>query len=404
VLPFRRSLGRCSSNQADRSREAPPVSLKLDRVLWPIGILGLAGRMTMASRSEGADLLQVWSAVHDFLHRLPPYRARPWVLPFPYPPSALLLMSPLGLADFASAKVVFAVVNALAIAVAGWLCLEMFGMPWRSRAGAVTLIGVCLFSPAIQTLNTGNINGLVLAAEAAALLAASRDRWLWAGAALGLGFAIKPVLLPLVLLFALWRRWAALAVALAIPLAGSALALSLAVDGGQYVSHTIPGLLAGPGPRHQSENVALTRLFYLAGPSADLAVWPRMLLAALALGILWRRRPTKDAEPLRLVEVASLILLATFLGHSFAWPHYAVYLLPLVVSVVHPASAMRTWTGLAGLYGIGMPDLRLWLLGGPLGFVLVHLRFTAGFALLFIAVARALWTSARAGCRSASRL
>lgn len=380
------------------------MTLNLDRVLWSIGILGLAGRTTMASRSEGADLLQVWSAVHDFLHRLPPYRARPSVLPFLYPPSALLLMSPFGLADFASAKVVFAVVNALAIAVAGWLCLEMFGIPWRSRAGAATLIGVCLFSPAIQTLNTGNINGLVLAAEAVALLAASRDRWLWAGAAMGLGFAVKPVLLPLVLLFVLWRRWAALAVALAIPLAGSALALSLAVDGGQYVSHTIPGLLAVPDPGDQSENVALTGLFHLVGLSTDLAAWSRLLLAVLALGILWRSRPTEDAKPLRLVEAASLILLATYLGHSFAWSHYAVYLLPLVVSVVHPASAMRTWTGLAGLYGIGMPDLRLWLLGGRLGFVLVHLRFTAGFALLFVAVGRALWTSARAGCRSASRL
>jgi arabinofuranan 3-O-arabinosyltransferase len=372
------------------------MSPRVGSVLWLLGLLGLAGRIVIASRSEGADLLQVWSAVHDFLHHLPPYRPRPSVLPFNYPPSALLLLAPLGLAKFASVKAAFAVINALAVAVAAWLCLGLFDIPWRSAAGGALLVAVCLFSPVIETLDTGNINGLVLAGEAGALLAASRHRWLTAGALLGLSFAIKPVLLPLLLVFALWRRWAAAALALAIPVTLSAIAFSLATGAGQYLTDTVPALAAGPSGG-QSENVALRGAVFLMGMPPELGTGLRLLLLLVAGGVTWRCWRAPNDRAIEMVEVAGLILITTFLGHSFAWPHYAVYLLPLLVSVVHPASPMRTWIAAAGVYAIGAPDLRLWLSAGAAGSVLVHLRFTVGFILLFIVVATALWRATRPG-------
>lgn len=380
------------------------MSPRLGPVLWLLGLLGLAGRIVIASRSEGGDLLQVWSAVHDFLYHLPPYRPRPSILPFNYPPSALLLLAPLGLAKFASVKAAFAVINALAVVVAAWLCLGLFDIPWRSAAGGALLVAVCLFSPAIGTLNTGNVNGLVLIGEAGALLAASRHRWLLAGALLGLSFAIKPVLLPLLLVFVLWRRWAAATLALAIPVALSAIAFSLATHGGRYLTYTLPSLAAGPSGG-QSENVALRGAVFLMDMPPHLATGLRLLLLLVAGGVTWRCWRARRDGALGLVEVASLILITTFLGHSFAWPHYAVYLLPLLVSVVHPASPMRTWTAAAGVYAVGAPDLRLWLLAGKAGSVLVHLRFTAGFILLFIAVATTLWraTGSRAPSNPAGR-
>jgi hypothetical protein len=66
------------------------------------------------------------------------------------------------------------------------------------------------------------------------------------------------------------------------------------------------------------------------------------------------RRGGDDA--LRLAEVSGIIMLATFLGFSFAWAHYALYLLPLFVSVVHPDSMLRSWVAWVAIYAIGTGD------------------------------------------------
>ncbi len=351
-------------------------------ILWSLAIMGFAARLLEASQAEGGDFVPVWKAIQRFLHDRPPYSVHLFV----YPPSSLLLLAPFGLAGLAPSLRAFLVVDFLAIVVATACCLKVFGLRLASVQAAASFVCVSLFSPVTQTLNQGNVNGLVLAAEGAALLAASRERWLLAGVLLGLGFAIKPVLLPLLLIPVFYRRPAAAAVALLVPALLSAVALSLATDGGLYLSRVVPSLLAGPTARDQAENVALSGAVVLLGLPAQLGLWLRLCLLVVAASIVWARWRAGGDEPLRFVEIAGLILIATFLSHSFAWMYYAIYLLPLFISVFHPASAMRSAFAVAGMYGVGGPDVRLWLLAGLAGSRLVHVRSTLGFLALLLAL------------------
>lgn len=350
------------------------------RLLLTVAIALLAGRILLSFRYGGGDFLPVWTAVRAFFHQQTPYGVRLFV----YPPSSLLLFAPVGLLGFGAAKIAIIVVDAVAIVAAALLSLRIFGVSWRSAAAAITLIGLGLFAPVTQTLYAANVNGLVVAGEAAALLAAVRQRWLLAGAFLGLTFAIKPVLLPLVLLLALERQWRSLLISLSIPAILSGFALLLSVDGGLFFSRTVPFLIGGEG--QSGENVALAGAVVAIGLPLWSAGLLRVLILVAALAIAWRRWPAIAGTPLELVEMASLIVITTILVASFGWPYYGIYLIPLLVSLVHPASAMRSWLGGLGIYGIGGPDLGLWLRAGHPGFVLLHLRFTLGFLLLLLAI------------------
>jgi arabinofuranan 3-O-arabinosyltransferase len=350
------------------------------RLLLTIGIALLAGRILLSLQYGGGDFLPVWTAVRALFNHQTPYS----VSLFVYPPSSLLLFAPVGLVGFDAAKIAIVVVDAAAIVVAAAVSLRIFGLGWQSAAAAITLIGLGLFAPVTQTLYAANVNGLVVAGEAAALLAAVKQRWLLAGALLGLTFAIKPVLLPLVVLLALERQWRALLISLAIPTILSGLALLISVDGGLFFTRTVPFLIGGEG--QSGENISLAGAVAAIGLPLWTSALLRVLVLLAAVAIAWWRWPAIAGTPCGLVEMASLIVITTVLAASFGWPYYGIYLIPLLVSLVDPASAMRSWLGAFGIYGIGGPDLGLWLRGGHPGFVLLHLRFTLGFLLLLAAI------------------
>ena len=377
-----------------RSRLAAGDTSAAWMVLLVIGVALLAARVVLAMRYGGGDFQPVWAACRAFLQHKTPYT----VTLFVYPPSSLLLFAPFGLLGFPVAKITIVLFDAAAIVLAAGVCLRIFGIGWRSAAGAITLVGLGLLAPVTQTLYAANVNGLVLAGEAAALLAAARQRWMLAGAFLGVTLAIKPILLPVVLLLAFQAKWRALVLSLAIPAVLSGVALLLSVDGGLFFTRTIPFLIGGEG--QSGENISLAGAAAAMSLPAWIAALSRVLALAGAAVIGWRRWRASDREPLRLVEIASLIVLTTVLVASFGWPYYGIYLLPLLISLVDPASAMRSWIAAIGIYAVGGPDLGLWLRGGHLGFVLLHLRFTLGFVLLVLAIgARARRPELPAGAR-----
>jgi arabinofuranan 3-O-arabinosyltransferase len=355
--------------------------LLLGRSLWVLGSGLLAGRLLLASLYGGGDFLPVWSAVRAFFNHQPPYTVDLFV----YPPGALILCSPLGWIGFGAAKLTLLVLNAGAILVAAALCLRLFGVSWRSTTGAAVLIGLGLFAPVTQTLYASNVNGLIVAAEAAALAAAAEERWLLAGTFLGLACTIKPILAPLALLLLIARQWRAMAVMVGIPALLSGLALLLMVDGKLFFTGTLPFLLSGEG-QSSGENVSLLGTAAAFDVSAWVANLLRLLVLLGAALVVWSSRRPPFELGRWLVEMASLILLAVILDFAFAWSYYGLYLLPLMISIVRPPSAMHSWPALVALYGVGGPDLGLWLRGGELGFELLHLRFTVGFLLLLVVV------------------
>lgn len=361
-------------------------------LLWSLGVAGFAGRLLLAWQHPAADFYAVWVAVDAFLHGRSPYTGtgRANVLQFLYPPSSLLVFAPFGALSFERAREIFLVVQALCIVLAGWLCLRLFRVPWAPAWGAVALLTLTLYAPVTQTLQSGNVNGLVLLGEVAMLLAAARGHWVVAGVCLGSTLAIKPVLLPLLVLPLLERRWLAMVIALAIPGALWALA-GLAGPQAALPDHFV-SLLSGDSSRFQI--VSLEGTGAVLGVPGSVVLAARLLVLAVAAVTLWRWRRPRGDEALRLAKLSGLALTTTFLVTTMvSWGHYAIYLLPLLASTIR-GGPVRGWLGALAVYGLGAPDVRLWL-AGPRGPVFWQLRVTLGLVLTLIALARSAWSDGR---------
>lgn len=362
----------------DRSRT-------LTVALWPLSLLSYGYIVVQSTGAKRTDFFGVWHAVVQYLHGRPPY-ARV----FPYPPSALLLMLPFGLTSFTAARLAFIVLTAGALLFASALCLRMFGFGWRSNAFAVVIFGLWISLPAVEVLRLANVDGLLLAGFAGALYAATRGRWTLFGALLGLTFALKPVLLPLILVPTLWRQWRAAGIAIAVPVVLSIPPLLTGTDVTDFFSVVTPTLLKGNAPLYQPFNVSLQKAMTQIGFPSAVAVLARAGVVILAAVLVRKRMRRGGDEALKLVEVSGLILIATFLGFSFAWAHYGLYLIPLMISIVHPESVMRSWLAWIAVYAFATRDA--WSTERiPSGLsTFASYRFTWGVLALLITIALAM--------------
>jgi arabinofuranan 3-O-arabinosyltransferase len=224
------------------------------------------------------------------------------------------------------------------------------------------------------------------------LLAATRGRWTTGGIWLGLTLALKPLLAPLLIVLILYRRWKALATAVAVPLLLSGVVLLAVPATRHFFDRTLPLLLRGQNQEIQDVSVALASVaerFSIPDP-----VTAAMQVAVLALtGVLvWRRWRSHDsAEPRRLVELSSIALVGTFVASSFAFPHYGIFLLPFAVSITDPSSRYRDWLTWGVLFCLASPiSWQLDVLPDRINDVLAE-RFT--FALLLLLVS--FWLALR---------
>jgi arabinofuranan 3-O-arabinosyltransferase len=96
--------------------------------------------------------------------------------------------------------------NLVGILVGSAILICVFNQPLTELAGALTVLGLSLAAPVFDTLKAGNVNGVVLLAEAVFVSAAVRGSWNLAGVGLGLSLALNPVLAPLIVLPILYRR------------------------------------------------------------------------------------------------------------------------------------------------------------------------------------------------------
>lgn len=95
-----------------------------------------------------------------------------------------------------------------------------------------------------------------------------------AGAVIGVAVAVKPLLVPVLLLFVFARKWRALGVAVLVPVVVSVLAALVLPDPGAFFTRTLPFLLRGED--------RFVRL-YEASPAA---VLPRVGVPAVVASLL----------------------------------------------------------------------------------------------------------------------
>lgn len=202
-----------------RSDDGPAEASPLSRVLAYSNVImsflaALTGVLATykvaedASRAKllFADFTVFWTAArfNDIYNAEAITHAQRWILPvetalrpFPYPPTGLLLIKPLGWFSYTTALVVWTALGIIAFALA----LRLYG-----KRGWLALL-----APMVgMTVVVGQAS-LLLGAALAGGVALSKDRPVIAGALLGLLGAVKPqiaVLVPLALVCG--RHWRAL--------------------------------------------------------------------------------------------------------------------------------------------------------------------------------------------------
>lgn len=352
--------------------------------LWVLGGLSFATSVARTVEAQGYDTVPLWTAVHALLQGSPVY-TEAGAGDFLYPPSALVLLLPLGAFDLAWGNRLFFFVDLAAILVATAMLLELFGLRWRGPAGAIALLGLSLAGPVLFTLNAGNVNGPVLLGLAGMLVAARRESWLAAGVLLGATLALKPILAPLLVVLLLYRRWNSAVVAVGVPVLLSVPVLLAAPETRAFFHTTIPLLLGGQNTQIQVASVSLSSMLERLSVPSPLVPLLQAAVLVIAAILLWRRLRVGPEEPRRLVELCTIALAGVFLASSFAFPHYGIFLLPFAVSVTDASSPHLHWLTWAALFCVGSATAwYLELLPDSANEMLAE-RFTLGLLALLVA-------------------
>ncbi len=126
-------------------------------------------------------------------------------LPFIRPAYQALLFVPFSLVPYRNAYLAFLAVNLVLLALAFWLMrpsMENLSRVWRGLPICVFLV----FYPIALALMQGQDSILLLALLAGALVVLDQGRELTAGILVGLGLFKMQIVIPIALLFLLWRR------------------------------------------------------------------------------------------------------------------------------------------------------------------------------------------------------
>ncbi|OBI94739.1 hypothetical protein A5660_11565 [Mycobacterium alsense] len=368
---------------------APSAATILRSALWPVAILSVLHRSIVVTTNGNItdDFKPVYRAVLNFRHGWDIYNEHfDYVDPhYLYPPGGTLLMAPFGYLPFAPSRYLFILINTVAILIAWYLLLRMFKYTLSSVAAPALLLAMFCTETVTNTLVFTNINGCVLLAEMLFL------RWLldgrvgrqwWAGVAIGLTLALKPLLGPLLLLPLLNRQWRALVPAIAVPVVINAAAWPLVSDPQDFVTKTVPYIL---GTRDYFNSSIEGNGVYFGLPTW-LIVFLRILFTLIAIGAMWLLyRYYRTRDPLFwFTNSVGVLLLWSWLVLSLAQGYYSMMLFPFLMTVVLRNSLIRNWPAWLGVYGFTTLDR--WLLFNWMryGRALEYLKITYGWSLLLI--------------------
>ncbi|QCQ90864.1 glycosyltransferase family 87 protein [Rhodococcus sp. SGAir0479] len=355
--------------------------------LWPLAVMTVIQRVVVraVNGSVTDDFSPVYQAALAFLNRREVYTANfnsvdPHYL---YPPSGTLLMAPLAILDPEKSRWLFILANTVAVIVALYLLLKMFGLALDSVAAPILLFAAFSTETVSNTLIFSNINGLVLLGEIAFLFLLLRRKDMWSGAAIGLTFAVKPILAPLLLLPLVRGQWKVFVTAIGIPLVLTAVAWPLSADPMEFVHHTLPYLMES---RDYFNSSIVGNGTYFGLPVA--LIWAlRIAFAAIVAVSLWLLYRYYRQDELFFVATASGVLLtASFLLGSLGQLYYSMLLFPLVMTVVLRNSVVRNWPAWLAFYGVLSADDWISYRFLQAGRAAEYLKPTMGWSLLLIVV------------------
>lgn len=378
--------------KAFRPRTSPPTTAAVLRsVLWPLAILSVIHRsyVLVFNRYITDDFAPVYRAVINFKFGWDIYNEHfDYVDPhYLYPPGGTLIMAPFGHLPEVASRNWFIFFNTVAIILAGYFLLRLFGYTLSSVAAPALLLAMFFTESVTNTLVFGNINGVMLLLEVLFfrwLLDGNRRHEWWAGVSIGLTLVVKPLLAPLLLLPILNRQWRVLVTAAAVPIAFNLAAWPLISDPMSFVTRTVPYIFS---TRDYFNSSILGNGLYFGLPTW-LILLLRITFAALGAAALWLLyRYYRTRDPFFWMLTSSGVLLVTsWLVLSLGQGYYSIALFPFLMTVVLPNSVLRNWVAWLATYGfLTMDRWLLWQLPST-GRALEYLKITYGWSLMVIVV------------------
>jgi len=343
------------------------------RALWALAValaaLGLAQTWTLLRfQPPGLDFLPLWTAgrmawsghgqVYDFAavtHAqawlLPRF---PWMRPYAYPPTALLLLAPLGALPFWAA-------------LGAWMALGfgvfLYAGTRLTRGRRTLVVALMLLSPAVVMAAIVGQAVILVSALTALAMVDLTGKPRRAGVWLALAAAIKPqavLLAPLALV-----AGGAIEALVSAAVVGAVLvALSAAIFGVplwtqwlaslpdfQKVIESVPNLMAGV-----ITPLGAAHLLGLSGPAA--LVW-RAAFALLGAGLAWSAFARRADPATRLAALAAGSLLIA----PYAMHYDGAMLVPAAVALAVGRAQTPRWAlgflGLVAVCEVTTPDLGL---------------------------------------------
>ncbi|MEU8898666.1 glycosyltransferase family 87 protein [Nocardia sp. NPDC048505] len=364
---------------------APTTADLLKLVLWPLALLTIANRIVIKAGNGHVtdDFRPVYAAARAFREHLPVYTANfdstdPHYL---YPPSGTLFLAPLAFFDHDHARWVLILANVVAIVLACYLLLRLFGFRASSVAAPLLLVAMFASESVTNTLVFTNINGCLLLAEVLFLRWLLHRHDLLAGAALGVMIAVK-ITPGALLLIALARgQWKVAVGALVLPLLLLGIAWPLSADPVAFFTHTMPYL----SETRDYFNSAIVGNGAYYGV-ADWLVWLLRLAVAALVGLtLWLLyRDHRDDELFFVCTASGVLLLGTWLLSSLGQMYYSMLLAPFLMTVVLRDSVLRNWPAWLAVFGFLSYDKWLSDRWPSVGRDLEYLRVTFGWGLLLL--------------------
>ncbi|GGO53404.1 membrane protein [Streptomyces lasiicapitis] len=312
-------------------------------------VLGAAAlRIAYRVPDGGMDNAIVVRAADAWLDGRSPYADRHFL----YLPGAVLAAVPQAM--FPQVGRVLVPVGVVGALACGWACaLRIHGVALRSRFAVLGLLGLVLgFAPFVHLVELGNWTVASAVALPVALLCVCRGRWVVAGAVIGAAVAVKPLLVPVLLLFVFARKWRALGVAVLVPVVVSVLAALVLPDPGAFFTRTLPFLLRGEDRFVRLYEASPAAVLPRVGVPAVVASLVSVVGGVVGVWCAWRRwrapGPWVGAEVPsaggpeagRVVETAAALMLAAFLVSRPSYDHYLLVVLPLLLAGALRASSV----------------------------------------------------------------
>jgi hypothetical protein len=364
-------------------------------ILWmaAVGVVSVVFAYWCLRERPATDFDVIWWGVRHFVHHQDVYTlASPSNLSFVFPPSSLLLLSPLGLLPLTTASQIWVALEFASIIAAAYVSLRLFSIRLNSVIAPTVLLAVAFASPTLEELRMRNVDGIVVLIAVSALFAMSRSKWLAGGILLALALSLKPTAVALLVLPLLYRQWRCVAIAALIPAVLTAGGVLLAKDGLHFFSVSVPYLLHGEGQWNVRDNIAIAGV--LRNP-----LWApllRLIVVTLAVASIWKARTSRQLiRTSQLIAIAGLVLVAMHLDFSYSYVRYLLYLLPVLVMLAIYANKAGRIPMLAGVALLLFPFSRVYLeRSDSLGIYVSafdRYRFTVACVLLLASLIVLVW-------------